>query len=218
MVTEQGTMKTEVTFNETKTERYLLRKVWDESKPIVSLIMTNPSSANVVEIDMTTHYIISNLYRLGNYGGVDILNMTSTITTKIDTTSKLALSDENAKYILKSAEKSDKVILAWGKIGENNKKIRLVQMKLLEKLKPFQSKLHMIASNESGTDAGFHPLAPQIRFAWFLMPFALPDYLQEKIAVKQEKPVSGENGQGSNAENPTANEAENKQKGKPKHG
>jgi len=181
MLTEQGILRTEVVFNnERKTERYLLSKVWDESKPIVSLIMTNPSSANAVEIDMTTHYIISNLYRLGDVGGVDILNMTSLITTKIDTKSKLILSDENIDYILKSAEKSDKVILAWGKIGENNKKIRLLQLKLLEKLEPFQDKLHMIASDESGSDSGYHPLAPQIRFAWYLIPFLLPEYLQEK--------------------------------------
>ena len=188
MVTEQGNMKTEVVFNnDSKTERYLLRKVWDESKPIVSLIMTNPSSANVVEIDMTTLYIISNLYKLNDYGGVDILNMTSLITTKIDTTSKLILSDENAEYILKSAETSDKVILAWGKIGENNKKIRLVQLKLLEKLQPFQDKLHMIESDAG--DSGFHPLAPQIRFSWHLVPFTLPEYLQEKKDESKEDAV-----------------------------
>ena len=177
MLTEKGAMHTEVIFNKDKSERFLLRKVWDESKPIVCLIMTNPSSANVVEIDMTVHYAISNLYKL-DYGGMEILNMTSAITTKLDTSKKLTLSDENAEYIIASAGKADKVILAWGKLGENNKRVSLLQMKLLKKLAPFTDKLFVIAS-ESGA-FGFHPLAPQIRFHWELIPFICPPYLQEK--------------------------------------
>ena len=51
MLTEKGTMRTEVIFSDDKTERYLLRKIWDEEKPKVCLIMTNPSSADVVNID-----------------------------------------------------------------------------------------------------------------------------------------------------------------------
>lgn len=177
MLTEKGIMKTKVVFNDHKTERYLLRKIWDETKPIASLIMSNPSSANAVTIDMTVHYCISNLYKLG-YGGVDILNMTSAILPKIDTKSNISLTATNAEYILKSAAESDKVIIAWGKIGENNKKIRLLQLNLLEQLKPFHDKLHMI--NSVSGASGFHPLAPQIRFDWVLEKFVLPDYLKSK--------------------------------------
>ena len=184
MLTEQGIMKTEVIFNDYKTERYLLRKVWDEDKPLVSLIMTNPSSANVVTIDMTVHYCISNLYKLG-YGGVDILNMTSSVSSKIDTKSDISLTETNVNQILMSAEKSDKVIIAWGKIGENVKKIKQIQLQLLDKLKPFQEKMYMIASTSG--DSAFHPLAPQIRFDWVLEKFVLPDYLK---AMLEDNPVS----------------------------
>jgi len=177
MLTEHGKMITEVIFNDDKTERYLLRKIWDESKPLVTLIMTNPSSANAVTIDMTVHYSICNLYKLG-YGGVDILNMTSVILPKIDTKSKLTLSEANVEQILKSSEKSDKVIIAWGKIGENNKKVRALQLKALKKLEPFKDKLYLIANDDG--DSGFHPLAPQIRFDWYLEKFVLPEYLKEK--------------------------------------
>ena len=179
MITEQGTLTTEVIFNETKTERYLLRKVWDETKPTITLIMTNPSMADVVIVDMTTLYVINNLFKLGDYGGVDILNMTSNITPKIDTKTSMVLSDKNLEYILQSATTSDKVIIAWGKIGESNRKIRAVQSKLLESLEPFQDKLHMIESHLGET--GFHPLAPQIRFTWKLVPFVMPEYLQTKV-------------------------------------
>ena len=189
MIVEQGLMSTEVIFNDDKTERYLLRKVWNEDKPLVSLIMTNPSSANAITIDMTVHYSICNLYKLG-YGAVDILNMTSTISTKIDTKSMISISDTNVEQILKSAEKSDKVIIAWGKIGENNKKIRLIQLKLLDKLQPFQEKLYWISS-ETG-NSGFHPLAPQIRFDWYLERFVMPEYLKEKQDDKPENPPKDE--------------------------
>jgi len=187
MLTEKGTLNTEVIFNESKTERYLLRKVWDD-KPIVSLIMTNPSIADVVSVDMTTLYVINNLYRLGEYGGVDILNMTSQITSKVDTKNGITLSDVNAEYILKSCETSDKVILAFGRIGENSKKIRHVIMKLLDTLTPFQDKLYMIASDAG--DCLFHPLAPQVRFSWHLIPFVPPEYLQEKPESKPENQAS----------------------------
>ena len=202
MLTEEGTLNTQVIFNESKTERYLLRKVWDESKPIVSLIMTNPSIADVVSVDMTTLYVVNNLYRLGEYGGADILNMTSLITSKVDTKSDIKLTDTNVEYILRSAETSDKVILAWGRIGENNKKIRLVQLKLLEKLEPFQGKLYMIASDVG--DCLFHPLAPQIRFSWNLIPFELPEYLQEKSEEKPENQASD-----------TSDKSDDKSKGEP---
>jgi len=196
MVTEHGMMITEVVFNDNKTERYLLRKVWDENKPLVTLIMTNPSSANAVTIDMTVHYCICNLYKLG-YGGVDILNMISVILPKIDTKSNIALSNDNMEYILKSAETSDKVIIAWGKIGENNKKIRAIQLQVLEQLKPFQEKLYLIASDIG--DTGFHPLAPQIRFDWFLEDFVMPEYLKPK---QEEQPLD-EQGETSKGESDT---------------
>ena len=182
MLVEKGLMKTEVVFNnESKTERYLLRKVWDEEKPLISLVMTNPSTANAVSIDMTVHYCIDNIYRLGDYGGVDILNMTSRVLPKIDTKSDVSLTDVNKERILKSAEKSDKVVIAWGKIGENNSRVKHVQLEVLELLKPLQSqgKLYMIASDRG--DVLFHPLAAQVRFSWHLVPFVMPDYLQEGV-------------------------------------
>ncbi|MDL2263675.1 DUF1643 domain-containing protein [Synergistaceae bacterium OttesenSCG-928-I11] len=78
----------------------------------------------------------------------------------------------NAGIILKSAEKVDTVIIAWGKVGENNKRIRDVQNQLLAQLQPYSEKLYEIAGEKG--DAGFHPLAPQIRFVWILKKFEFP--------------------------------------------
>ena len=84
------------------------------------------------------------------------------------------------EYIIKSAERADVIIIAWGKLGENNKKVRDAQDSLLEHLKPFKDKLCVIA-NESGA-SGFHPLAPQIRFSWILKKFEAPQTPEVKPA------------------------------------
>ena len=177
MLKEGGIMKTEVIFNESRTERFLLRKVWDDTKAIVSLIMLNPSSADVVIIDMTVHYAICNLYKL-NYGGVEVLNLTPTISSKLDTKDEFILSDGNLNYILESPKHSDKTILAWGRCGEGNKKISDLQMEVIENLYPYKDKLFVIAS-ESG-EFGFHPLAPIIRHHWHLIPLVYPEHLEGK--------------------------------------
>lgn len=170
MLTEKGTIKTEAIFSDDRKQRYLLRKEWDSKKPKATIIMSNPSTADLHTLDYTTLYILNNLIKL-NFGGVDIVNMISKCTRKLDV--KLDLqdepTDENIRQILKSAERADKVIIAWGKGGVSGKKIQTLQRKILEPLKPFAHKLCIIA-NENG-ESGFHPLAPQIRFSWYLVPF-----------------------------------------------
>jgi hypothetical protein len=133
--------------------------------------MTNPSTADMLMMDYTTLYIMNNIVKL-NFGSIDIVNLTSKMTTKLDVKKDLEVDEENFATICKSAEKADKVILAWGKLGENNKRVREIQDILLERLKPFKEKLCVIAC-ESG-DSGFHPLAPQIRFSWILKKYEPP--------------------------------------------
>ena len=178
MVILQGTMKTEIVYSDDKKERFLLRKIWQEDAPIVSLIMSNPSGvADEVKIDMTTHYVICNLRDLGQYGGVEILNMTSVIQPKISAKNGIKLTDTNLDFILNSVKSTAKTIIAWGRIAENSKVITAAQIKLLDMLKPFEDKLFVISS-KSGI--GFHPLAPQARFDWQLIPYERPAYLYEK--------------------------------------
>ena len=118
-------------------------------------------------LDYTTLYIINNLVRL-DFGAVDIVNLVSKTTTKLQVKEDIIdeMDKENLDQILKSAEKSDNVIIAWGKFGENNKKVRDLQDNLLSHLKAFKEKLYLIA--DTAGQFGFHPLAPQIRFTWIL--------------------------------------------------
>jgi hypothetical protein len=180
MLTEKVTMKTETIFSDDRKHRYLLRKEWDVKKPKATIIMTNPSTANILMMDYTTLYIVNNLVRL-DFGAVDVVNLISKSTTKMRVKEDLGevLDSVNLDYIIKSADKSDKVLIAWGKLGENNKKVRDLQEELLQHLKPFKEKLCEI-SDEDG-HSGFHPLAPQVRFVW-----ALKKY--EPVAPKAVKP------------------------------
>lgn len=178
MITDRMTMKTETIFSDDRQHRYLLRKEWDAKKPRATVIMTNPSTADILTMDYTTMYILNNLAKLG-YGGVEIVNLVSKPTTKLKITEGFdSMSDENTNVIMKSAEKSDSIIIAWGKIGENNKKVRDVQNRLLSHLEPFRDKLYEIASDRG--DSGFHPLAPQIRFSWTLKKFEISTRTEKK--------------------------------------
>jgi hypothetical protein len=171
MFTEKIVMKTEAVFSDDRLHRYLLRKEWDVKKPKATIIMTNPSTAGMLAMDFTTMYIINNLVKL-NFGSVDIVNMTSMMTTKLkikDGFDSLP-NEENIGQIVKSAKEADNIIIAWGKLGENNKRVRDMQDKLFDSLKPFKNKLFVISDN-ANNEGGFHPLAPQIRFVWVLKKF-----------------------------------------------
>ena len=191
MITEKATITTEAVFSDDRQRRYLLRKEWDDTLPQATLIMLNPSTANISTMDYTTLYTLNNLIKL-NFGAVEIVNLTAKPTVKMNVKEDVTenLENENVEQILKSAEKSDTVIIAWGRIGENNKSVRALQEKLLEKLRPFADKLQQIA-DEAG-EVGFHPLAPSIRFVWRLVKFAIPDKQIAQPEAKKKKSAKKE--------------------------
>jgi hypothetical protein len=180
MQVEKSVMKTEATFSDDKSHRYLLRKEWDSKKKKAVIIMTNPSTADTFTLDYTTMYILNNLAKL-DFGSVDIVNMVSKMTKKLHIKDDADSSDaekENFGIIANSAQKADFVIIAWGKLGENNKAVRDVQDRLLVCLTPFRDKLYVIASEKGGDN--FHPLAPQIRFSWVLKKYENPEKKPEE--------------------------------------
>ena len=123
MLTEKAILKTETVFSEDRRHRYLLRKEWDTKKPKATIIMTNPSSADLMTMDYTTLYIMNNVVRL-DFGSIDIVNMVSKITTRLDVKNDIdaKMDKENTDFIIKSAEKADKVIIAWDKLEEKDRK------------------------------------------------------------------------------------------------
>ena len=169
MIIEKSVMKTEARFSEDRAYRYILSKEWNNKKPRAMVIMTNPSSAGEVALDLTTLYTINNLVAL-DYGAVDIVNIYPKITQKLKVDDvdlrEIEISD---KLIIETAEKVDSVIIAWGRVGEKSKAIEKRQSELLEKLQVFKDKLFIIGDGK-GNEL-FHPLAPHIRFHWELIPF-----------------------------------------------
>lgn len=173
-ITEKSVIRTEVCFSEDKQHRYLLRKEWDKNKNKAMAIMINPSSADGILIDHTTMYVVNNLSRLG-FGSVDMVNIFSKINIKMSTKENIEdlVDKENDTYILKSANKVEYIIIAWGKVGETNKKIKGRQNEVLDMLKEHKDKLYIIQDNRGRE--GFHPLAPQIRFNWILKKLDIED-------------------------------------------
>ncbi|MGL5126314.1 MAG: DUF1643 domain-containing protein [Fusobacteriaceae bacterium] len=167
MIEKKSVMKTEVKMADTGSFRYLLSKEWNNKKKRAMVIMVHPSSADDISIDFTTLYTLNNLQKL-DYGAVDIVNIYPNITNKLrmNDISKEEI-NINDKLITDVAEKVDTIILAWGKRGDNSKKIEERQNEILKKLEKHIEKTFYIGNRE---DIGFHPLAPQIRFDWILSP------------------------------------------------
>jgi len=121
-------------------------------------------------------YILNNIQDL-SFGRVDIVNLFSLMTKKLKSEEiELALEEKNLAQIHKSAQEADSVIIAWGKSGENNQKLRYMQTLLLEQLHSYKDKLYIIGNGMGAS--GFHPLAPQVRFFWELLPFDIEAYLE----------------------------------------
>lgn len=167
MIAQKDTIKCEAIFNDEHTHRYLWRRVWDKEKPTIAIIMLNPCQADNIVTDTTTSLVVNNVAKLGEYGGVEILNLYSKLTTKLSfKETEAELNDkENDSYILKSVELSSKTILAWGKASSSNQRIEERSKAVIEMLKQYHDKLYMISDGER---IGLHPLTPSIRSQWIL--------------------------------------------------
>lgn len=89
-----------------------------------------------------------------------MLNLFSSIQSDTPDSDKV-----NDATIVKYCEQADKIILAFGK-GKKNLERKAEVLKLLE---TFKEKLICISDSKGRTM--FHPLAPQVRGKWNLVPF-----------------------------------------------
>ncbi|MBR5157294.1 MAG: DUF1643 domain-containing protein [Clostridia bacterium] len=167
MKTIKTTLVTEAVFSEDGLKRYMLRKIWDEKKPKLAIIMLAPSGASGIELDNSTQLVLNNAYRLG-YGSVDILNLFATLN---DFMLKSTEDDDgdNMKAILKSAKDADAIVYAAGVGKTKNKTFQQRQKTVIAELKRYENKLHCLCS-ENGEARFQHPLSPAVR-TWFLSPF-----------------------------------------------
>lgn len=190
MIIEESIIKTQAVFNQDKTHRILLKKTWNEGQPSTTILMTNPSTANIYTLDFTTMYCINNLSALG-YGSVSIVNLFSRMTTKLDLKGDLdeLTIAENTEQIIRSASETDIFIVAMGKIAVTHKRVGVYQYNLFEKLRQFQDKIRTIAASD-GTE-NLHPLSPKLRTAWTIIPYLLPSPPKENVGEAQAEAETG---------------------------
>ena len=209
MITEKETIKCEAIFNDEHTHRFLWRRMWDKDKPMATVVMLNPCHADNIITDTTTALVVNNVARLEKYGGVNIVNLYSLLTNKLNFrwNSDEDLNDpENDTYIKKAAEESEAVILAWGKGADSNQRITERAVVVINLLNHLEDKLYIISD---GLRKGLHPLTPTIRNGWTLEPAKLRKEITEKEKNEEENAsefvVVGENSE--NTEDDISKEA-----------
>ena len=194
MLIEKDTIKCESIFNDERTHRYLCKRVWDKTKPLVAVLMLNPCHADNIMNDSTTTYVVNNVASLEKYGGVVIVNLYSKLTAKLNfrwNGDEDLNHKDNDTYIVKAAEECDTVILAWGRGADTHKRITARANDVLELLKTYAEKLMIISDGERD---GLHPLTPSIRSKWQLKPYKFEDQaVQKEKSVNEEKTVKEEN-------------------------
>lgn len=173
MITEKDTIKCESIFNDDHTHRLYWKRVWVKDKPLATVIMLNPCGADNIMCDTTTYLVCNNIARLEEFGGVIIVNLFSKLTTKLNFRwdSDESLNDvENDNYIIKAAEESKTVVLAWGRSQNSNAKIAARAQQVIQKLTKRKEKLFVITDGEK---EAIHPLTPSARAGWQLKPFVI---------------------------------------------
>lgn len=180
-------LRTEILVSEDGAKRYSLRKVWDESKPSLAIVMLCPSSSGEVAVDTSTALSMANCYRLG-YGSVTIVNLFSTVN---DFALKLASEsdEENLKAIVVAAEKSSCMVLGFGTGRAKNKVFQRRMEQVLNDLRPYEDKLHFLCDAQGGS-RGLHPLSPRVR-EWHLSPMKISELIDEPTKTEPEPKKKG---------------------------
>lgn len=181
-------LRTEILESEDGKQRYVLRKVWDESKPSLGVLMLCPSSSGEVAVDTSTMLTLSNCYRLG-YGSVTIVNLFSTIN---DFTLKDAsdFDEENLQVILDTANSVSCFVVGCGTGKSKNAKFHQRLEQVLLALRHHEDKLHCLCDKHGGSKY-LHPLSPRVR-EWHLSPLKISELID--IPVEETTPKKTGNG------------------------
>lgn len=171
MITEKVAMRSEAIFSDCHQHRFVLRKIWNKDKPLACIVMLNPCESGLLITDLTTNLVINNVSRLCDYGGVVIVNLFSQITPKLrfrHNSPEQLNAPDNDTHIAKVASECSVVILAWGKAADSSIHIADRIETVLGILAPYKEKLMVITD---GHRKLLHPLSPQLRKQWMLIPY-----------------------------------------------
>ena len=120
-------MRSGAVIDSTGDYRYLLWREWDSEKQTVSFIMLNPSRADAQINDPTITRCIKFAQSWG-YGRLEVVNLFAYRTPHPSLLKQATepIGKDNDRYILATAQKSHRVILAWGNHGTWQKQDLLV--------------------------------------------------------------------------------------------
>lgn len=178
-------LRTEILESVDGARRFSLKKVWDESKPSVTVVMLCPSSAGIVSVDTSTALTMANCYRLG-YGSVTIVNLFP-VTNDFSLKSSSGIDAENLEVIVKAVEASSCAVFAPGTGKAKNRLFMEVQKETLLALRPYKDKLRCLCDKDGGSRY-LHPLSPRVR-EWHLAPLSPSELID--IPVEEETPKKG---------------------------
>lgn len=167
-------LTTEAMFSDDGKKRYLLKKVWKEKEPSLTIVMLAPSEAGGIVLDTTTQLVLNNAENLG-FGSVMVVNLSPTIN---DFHLKAADDVENQKIMAKAFKEAATIIYAAGVGKVKNKTFQRLQEKVAELLRPHEAKLKCLC-DAKGNSRLQHPLSPAVR-TWYLSPLAVEELLPEK--------------------------------------
>lgn len=183
METITTTLTTEAIFNDDRTKRFLLRKVWDENLPKLTIVMLAPSEASGIALDTTTQLVLNNASRLG-YGSVSIVNLFATI-NDFDLKQQTGFGDpDNLNAIIEACQNCDQIVYAPGTGKARNKFFINRQEEVLKALLPMEEKLSCLC-NEICNTRLHHPLSPAVRI-WNLSPLKVSELVDLKPQETQQ--------------------------------
>lgn len=194
MKTEVSTLHTEAVYSDDYSRRYVLKKMWDDSKPKLAIILLAAGSAGTVLLDKTTQLVINNSARLG-YGSVSIMNLSAVLN---DFNLHHTEDPENVKVIVEEAKIAEKVVFSPGTGKANNPNFIRLQEQVLLALRPYEDKLNCLCNADGGARLQ-HPLSPQVQ-VWNLSPLkvselvAIPEETEQKPKKKSKAKEPKENG------------------------
>lgn len=130
--------------------RYSLWRIWDESKPTITFIGLNPSTADYIEDDPTIRKCIKIATHLGA-GGFYMANIFAYRSTDPSKLWKCnnPIGDENDEYLIKLANFSEKIIACWGNNGRYLNRSDFIKSM-------FNNRLYCLTINKTGEPK--HPL------------------------------------------------------------
>lgn len=171
MITQKDVIKCESVFSDDMNHRFIWKRIWDKEKPLAAVIMLNPAFSDNILVDTSTALVVNNIARLENFGGVEIVNLYSVLTKKLNFkfNSDDDLNDpQNDLFIKKAAEECSVFILAYGKTYESNYRITERADAVIAMLEKQKEKLFVISDGERDS---IHPLTPSLRKGWILKPY-----------------------------------------------